>query len=163
MATPIWSYRVPEEHRERLKRIAEALKANPRLAEAFDEILSRGSGGPPIGLFKDEAAALDFIRDRLVLSLGPEQIWLFGSRARPEHRPDSDFDILVVLPDGKSGEAHDYRRALEPLLGSGLPCDIVPCSVSEFAHAKDEPGTIANEAFRHGRRLYERRRRSAAA
>jgi predicted nucleotidyltransferase len=90
--------------------------------------------------------------------LRPEAIWLFGSRARGDQRSDSDFDILVVLPDALGAKARDYRHALDPLLGSGLPCDVLPCSASDFEQAKDEPGTIVHTAVREGRLLYSRRR-----
>lgn len=36
---------------------------------------------------------------RLVEHYRPERIYLFGSSARGETRPDSDLDFLVVLPD----------------------------------------------------------------
>ena len=36
-----------------------------------------------------------------------EEIWLFGSRARGDHRPDSDWDILVVARDGTPEEKLD--------------------------------------------------------
>jgi predicted nucleotidyltransferase len=161
VATPLWSYRVRPEHRDILKNIADALKRDPGLAHAFEAVLAQKSRepAPSLGRFKDEEAALGFIRDRLVLSLDPDMIWLFGSRARGEGRTDSDFDILVVLPDAIGRRAADYRSALEPLLGSGLPCDVVPCSSSDFEKSKDVPGTIAREAFRSGRLLYEKRRR----
>jgi predicted nucleotidyltransferase len=29
----------------------------------------------------------------------PLQIWLFGSRARGEARPDSDWDLLAIVPN----------------------------------------------------------------
>lgn len=162
MTTPLWSYRVPVEQRPLLRRIAAALKSDPTLASRLEIALDRKAELPPgaIGPFKDEEAALAFIRDRLVLSLKPEAVWLFGSRARREHRPDSDFDILVVLPDDLGAKANDYRQALEPVLGSGLPCDVVPCPVSDFEQAKDVPGTIAYEAYHAGRKLYQKRRRS---
>src|SRR6266545_3077422 len=35
----------------------------------------------------------------IVDELRPLQVWLFGSRAEGRARPDSDYDILVVLPD----------------------------------------------------------------
>ena len=163
MTTPLWSYRVPTEQRAVLKRIADALKRDPTLAPRLEAALEHRAGpsATAVGPFKDEAAALGFIRDRLVLGLAPESIWLFGSRARGDHRPDSDFDILVVLPDELGAKAKDYRRALEPLLGSGLPCDVVPCPLSDFEQAKDVPGTIAYEALHSGRQLYQKRRRAA--
>lgn len=156
----MWSYRVPTEQRAVLKRIADALKRDPKLAASLEATIE-GRAVPnasAIGPFKDEEAALAFIRDRLVFSLRPESLWLFGSRARRSHRPDSDFDVLVVFPDAVGEKANDYRYALEPVLGSGLPCDVLPCSLSDFESAKNIPGTIAHEAFHAGRQLYRRRR-----
>ena len=162
MTTPLWSYRIPLEHRDLMRRIADALKRDPALAAGLEAALAHQAAGA-VGPFRDEGAALGFIRDRLILSLDPEAIWLFGSRARGTHRAESDFDILVVLPDALGAKASDYRYALEPLLGSGLACDVVPCPAAEFERAKGLPGTIAHEAVRHGRLLYRKRRRTAAA
>jgi predicted nucleotidyltransferase len=36
---------------------------------------------------------------RVVDELQPEQVWLFGSRARGEARTDSDWDLMAILPD----------------------------------------------------------------
>ena len=37
--------------------------------------------------------------ERIVEVLDPEEIWLFGSRARETHGPDSDWDLMAVLPN----------------------------------------------------------------
>ena len=36
-------------------------------------------------------------------------VLLFGSRARGDHRPDSDVDLVVIVRDG-------FRRCVEPVL-----------------------------------------------
>ncbi|HEX8106203.1 MAG TPA: nucleotidyltransferase domain-containing protein [Kofleriaceae bacterium] len=36
---------------------------------------------------------------RIVEVLHPEQVWLFGSRARGEARADSDWDFMAILAD----------------------------------------------------------------
>lgn len=57
----------------------------------------------------------------------PVKILLFGSRARGDAGPDSDYDFLVVereLKD-KHGEMIKLRRALRPL---GVPCDVLVVS-----------------------------------
>jgi hypothetical protein len=47
-----------------------------------------------------------------------EQLWVFGSCARKEERPDSDVDFLVKLSDDASGFASvRIRRELASLLG----------------------------------------------
>ncbi|HLJ63980.1 MAG TPA: nucleotidyltransferase domain-containing protein [Stellaceae bacterium] len=164
MATPLWSYRVPLEQRDLLKRVADRLKRDPSAAARIEAALQSSSA--PVGLFKDEEAALQFICDRLMISLDPDSIWLFGSRARRDHRPDSDFDILVVLPDELGAKSKDYRHVLEPLAGSGLACDVVPCPRSDFEEAMDISGTLAFDVFHNGRLLYQKRQpkieRSAA-
>jgi predicted nucleotidyltransferase len=49
---------------------------------------------------------LDDIVRRLVDAYRPERVYLFGSRARGEGGPDSDYDLLVV----GSMPADDARR-----------------------------------------------------
>ena len=159
MPTPMWSYRVAPRHRPLMRKVASALKRDRGMTRAVTAVIEgRPAPDAAVGAFRSEEAALGFIRDRLIVSLRPEAIWLFGSRARGDQRSDSDFDILVVLPDALGAKARDYRHALDPLLGSGLPCDVLPCSASDFEQAKDEPGTIVHAAVREGRLLYSRRR-----
>ena len=45
---------------------------------------------------------------RLVAFFAPEKVYLFGSTARGEDRPDSDLDFLIVLPDDAP---HEKLRA----------------------------------------------------
>jgi uncharacterized protein len=42
---------------------------------------------------------LRFLLARIEETYRPLQVWLFGSRARGDARPDSDWDLLVVVPD----------------------------------------------------------------
>src|SRR5258707_6963667 len=101
MTTPLWTYRVPLEQQAVLKRIADALKRDPTLAPRLEAALEHQAGpsATAVGPFKNEEAALAFIRDRLVLDLDPESVWLFGSRGRGDHCPAIEFCILIVFPD----------------------------------------------------------------
>ena len=41
-------------------------------------------------------------------------LWLYGSRARGDARPDSDYDLLILrLPS--AGDAAQFSTTLEPL------------------------------------------------
>jgi predicted nucleotidyltransferase len=93
---------------------------------------------------------------RVVERMEPEEIWLFGSRAEGRARPDSDYDLLVVLPDSVPDEALDLALAWELTCGLGVAADVVPCTRSEFEEEKEAVGTLASAAFRRGRRVYAR-------
>ena len=107
------------------------------------------------GRFGDERSALDGVVARLAAALDPHEIWLFGSRARGDARPDSDFDLLLVAkPDGVFG-SDDYETVVRPLRGLGVGCDIVPCSADEFARFAADDSSFIGAAVREGRRVYE--------
>jgi predicted nucleotidyltransferase len=45
-------------------------------------------------------APLDRLVRHVVAVMKPLEVWLFGSRAENRARPTSDYDLLVVMPDG---------------------------------------------------------------
>ena len=111
---------------------------------------------PNDGGLGSEEAALAYVVRRLVRGLHPLQIHLFGSRAEGRARPDSDFDLLVVLDDSASDEEVDYDRVYAPILGSGIGADIVPCRRSEFRSIMEDPSDPWRLAWARARVLYER-------
>jgi len=52
---------------------------------------------------------------RLVEAYQPERIYLFGSVARGDAGPKSDYDLLVVVPDNASAERRKSRLAAPTL------------------------------------------------
>ena len=63
-------------------------------------------------------------------------IYLFGSRARGDHRPDSDADVAVVLEDGEWIKWQERRElnwlAYQPSLDSGLDIQPWPFSAQQW-------------------------------
>ena len=49
-------------------------------------------------------------------------LWLYGSRARGDYRPDSDWDLLVLIPKDKL-EFEDYDKFTYPLTELGWELD----------------------------------------
>jgi predicted nucleotidyltransferase len=93
--------------------------------------------------------------DRIVRDFQPVRILLFGSHARGEAGPDSDVDLLVVLPEvtDKRQAAIQMRRVLVDL---PVCKDIIVTTPEEIARRGDLVGTVLRPALREGKVLYER-------
>lgn len=103
-----------------------------------------------------EEPAIARLLSIIVDELRPLQVWLFGSRAEGRARADSDYDILVVLPDDAPAADFDDRRVWRLGDRAGVVADIVPCTRSEFEDEKNLLDTLPRAASLRGRLLYER-------
>ena len=96
----------------------------------------------------------DIIR-RIVATAQPQRIVLFGSRARGDARPDSDFDLLVIKESSEPG----YRRDA-PLYAAlaDLPVevDVLVYTPEEVAYWAQVPQAFVTTATREGQTIYER-------
>ena len=109
------------------------------------------------GRFPTESDALDWLVRRLVEDFDPAAIWLFGSRARGDARPDSDFDLLVVAKPDSAFGSEDYELLYASTAGSGVACDVVPCSMSDFVEGAELKTSFVRAILDEGRRVYEAR------
>ena len=104
-------------------------------------------------LYDGESLAVWALRvaDRIVERFGANRVVLYGSVARGDDGPESDIDLLVVMPI--VGSRHDAAvRALNELRGMPVPVDI---TVVDPAHLDEEasvPGVV-RAAMREGRAL----------
>ena len=65
----------------------------------------------------------------------PMKIILFGSRARGEQRPDSDVDLLIVLPSVDEDERRTARAVVSASiahLGRAVPKDVLVATQAEL-------------------------------
>jgi predicted nucleotidyltransferase len=104
------------------------------------------------------ASNADLIREmaeRIVKRFDPDRIILFGSHARGDAGPDSDVDLLVVMPlsGSRREKAIEIGVALHDIR---LPKDVIVTTPEEFEWRKDTIGTIEHPAWREGRLLYAR-------
>lgn len=92
---------------------------------------------------------------RIVSRFHPERIILFGSHARGDAGPDSDVDLLVVMPikGSKCEQQLAIRRALR---GIRAPIDIAVSTPEEVEWRHEVVGTIEYPAVTEGRLLYAR-------
>jgi len=95
----------------------------------------------------------------IVREVQPEQVYLFGSRARGDALEDSDVDILVVerapFSAGRSRFAESNRiyRALAAL---PVPIDVLLYSTEEVAEWCESANHVIGRCLREGRLLYAR-------
>jgi predicted nucleotidyltransferase/DNA-binding XRE family transcriptional regulator len=110
--------------------------------------------GPDVGT-SSVRKAIQHMVNRIVERFRPEKVILFGSHARGEARPDSDVDLLVVMPaQGSKREAQ--LRVRSALRDIRVPKDVLVSTPDEFAWRQRVAGTIERLASLEGRVLYVR-------
>jgi uncharacterized protein len=114
-----------------------------------------------IGNHAESARSIDLrpIRSllaRIVEKYHPEQVWLYGSRARGDARPDSDWDLFIVTPDATEERDLNPAVAGELRRGCGVYADLIPCRASEFQEDRTVVNTLCNEVTCDGILIYER-------
>ena len=93
------------------------------------------------------------LRDLIALcraELFAEEIWLFGSRARGDHRPDSDWDILVVARDSAAAGTLGLINTHRVRGCAGANRDLLTVTKSDFEDAKDTVNTLSYTVKREG-------------
>ncbi len=99
-----------------------------------------------------EGTIMEIVRN-IADAVRPRRIILFGSAARGEVGPNSDLDLLVIMPDGT------HRRKTAQTLYQQLPAvgvgkDIVVVTESDVRDFGDEPSLVLYPALREGKEVY---------
>ena len=104
---------------------------------------------------KNTKSAVKKIVERVVSRFSPEKIILFGSYAKGNAGPDSDLDLLIVMPltGSKRQKAVEIGVALHDI---AIAKDVIVVTPEEFEWRKDVIGTIEWPAWREGKVLYAR-------
>ena len=100
-------------------------------------------------------ALLEEIVQRIVSTGDPLRIVLFGSRARNDHLPDSDIDLLVI----EESSLPRYRRSpryYRATRGTFPAREIVVWTPAEIHEWEAVPNHFVTTALREGNVLYER-------
>ena len=105
------------------------------------------------GLLDRDRKLAEIVR-RLVEAYRPERIYLFGSVARGETGPDSDYDLLVVVPDEAPPERKGSKLAYQALCGTGTAADVLVCTRSYFEARRHLRASLPGTVLREGRLLH---------
>ena len=93
---------------------------------------------------------------RILKTIRPQRVLLFGSSLRGQFTKDSDLDVLVIV----RGPVHRRQLAQKinrNLRGIGAPVDIVVATEEDVALYGDKFGTILRPALTEGWVLYAAR------
>jgi len=99
---------------------------------------------------------VDTIVRRLVQSLKPERILMFGSHVWGTPTADSDVDLLVIVADAEMPAYKRARAGYKALRGLRLPKDIVVLTQAEFDRQSTVTCSLAHRVLELGRVLYVR-------
>ncbi|MEK7528177.1 MAG: nucleotidyltransferase domain-containing protein [Patescibacteria group bacterium] len=96
---------------------------------------------------------INVIADKIVRTVRPEKIILFGSRAWGTPNADSDIDLFVIKKTNRS--TRDVAREIDASIwGSGMPVDVIvytPENVEKRLAMKD---FFVSDVMQKGKVLY---------
>jgi predicted nucleotidyltransferase len=95
--------------------------------------------------------------ERIVEVLDPEEVWLFGSRARETHGPDSDWDLLAVLPNTAADRQLDIAAVWADFRElRRMRIEVIPIRRRDFDENRSTLGELAEAVAREGHVVYGR-------
>ena len=91
---------------------------------------------------------------RLIDAFHPDRIYLFGSQARGTSRPDSDIDVLVIVPTVEEPSYRLAAQAYAEVASCQLPLELVFLTRAEFDARAPAATSLPATVLREGRLVY---------
>ncbi len=83
-----------------------------------------------------------------------QEVYLFGSRARGDWRPDSDYDLLMVVnKKDQALIALIYDAVMDILLATGRLISLKIFTCQEFNRLADIPTPFMRQVLQEGKKL----------
>lgn len=115
--------------------------------------MSRAESAPGAGLVSEDPVLAEIVR-RLVEAFDPDRIYLFGSKARGNAGPDSDYDLMVVVRRSSEPGYRLAQRAHSLLKGVRAAADILVWPAEAFDDRLHLRASLPSTIVREGRVLY---------
>ena len=96
---------------------------------------------------------IESLVQKIVEAVHPLKIILFGSYTQDKPNPESDIDVLIVMPEG----VHCRRTAqllYRQIRGLGVPFDVLVSTPSTLEKHKDNIGLIYRTVLKEGKEIY---------
>ena len=104
-------------------------------------------------LLQQDPVLTEIVR-RLVAAFQPERIYLFGSKARGDENPDSDYDLLMVLAHVDQPVYRLSQDAHSLLWGLAVAADIQVWEKERFESRLHVVASLPATVVREGELLY---------
>jgi uncharacterized protein len=107
-------------------------------------------------ILKKDHVLAEIVR-RLVDAYHPERVYLFGSKARGDAGPDSDYDLMVIVPDDATPEQQSSKRAYSVLWGTpgeATAADVLVWLKGAFERRSRVVASLPATVLREGKLLY---------
>ena len=118
-----------------------------------DGLQSRLDGALP-WLTPHQRADVAGVLNRLIDVRHPDQVYLFGSQARGEARPDSDVDLFVVVPPCDGSPYQTARDAYQATRRHTIWIDVHVITRDDLAWRLRSPASLPCTVLREGQLLY---------
>ncbi|MCC7293485.1 MAG: nucleotidyltransferase domain-containing protein [Phycisphaerales bacterium] len=94
--------------------------------------------------------------ERLVAAFEPDRIYLFGSKARGDEGPDSDYDLMVIVPEVHEPGYRLAQQASRVLREFATAVGVLVWSREAFDSRTDLRASLPATILDEGKLLYER-------
>lgn len=101
----------------------------------------------------DNPVLAEIVR-RLVAFYRPDRVYLFGSAARGDAGADSDYDFMVVVPDGTPPAVRSSPAVFKALLDIHAPIDVLVWTRDDFDKRLHLRVSFPSTIVREGKLLY---------
>ena len=101
-----------------------------------------------------DAPVLAEIVRRLAEAYRPERIYLFGSTARGDAGPDSDYDLMIIVREDAPLQLRSEDLAYRALRGTGTAADVLVWSRDDFDRQLHLKASLPSTVIREGKLLY---------
>jgi len=108
---------------------------------------------PQTEILERDSVLAEIVR-RLVEAYQPRRVYLFGSKARGDAGPDSDYDLLIVVADDASADRRRSWLGYERLWGIPAAADVVVCTEQYFDSRLHVIASLPATVMREGKLLY---------
>ncbi len=108
---------------------------------------------PDNAMLRNDPLLAEVVR-RIVRVFQPERVFLFGSRARGREGADSDYDLMVIVPDDATPERRKSGPAYEALWGLCVSTDVLVWTHSAFEQRLHLAASLPSLIAREGKLLH---------